>query len=103
MKLDPALHWLTHGTFSDRDGRTVKSYDDVVLHVDAACVSEGSVSADRIPAGSVGTVTFVTGEEPVLLQLECDLPGGFAFADNYPASQVSLHQTAEQKRIHAPN
>ena len=101
MELDPERTWLTHGIFSDRNGRMGKSYDDVVLHVDATCVSEGTASTDRIPAGSTGTVTFVSEKDPVLLQIECDVPGGFAFADNYPASQVSLHRTAEQKRVHA--
>jgi len=103
MKLDPTREWLTHGVFRDREGREAKSYDDVMLHIDAECVSEGTVATDQIPAGSIGTVLFVAEEEPVLLQIECDVPGGFAFADNYPASQVSLHQTAEQKRIHAQN
>jgi len=103
MSIDQSRNWLTDWHFLDRNGVRVKAYDDVMLHVDATSVSPGSVVVDSIPAGSIGTVIFVTADEPVWLSLECDVEGGMAFAENYPASEVALHKTTEEKWPNAAN
>jgi hypothetical protein len=103
MSLDQSRSWRTDWHFRDRNGARVKAYDDVVLHADATSVSPGSVAIDSIPAGSVGTVIFVTEDEPVWLSLECDVEGGMAFAENYPASEVTLHKTTQEKWPNAAN
>jgi len=97
MSIDQSRAWLADWHFRDRNGAYVKAYDDVLLHADANCVSPGTATVECIPAGSVGTVIFVTEDEPVLLSLECDIEGGMAFAENYPASEVTLHRTTDQK------
>src|SRR4051794_10868050 len=97
MSLDQSRSWRTDWHFRDRNGAHVKAYDDVMLHADATSVSPGSAAVDSIPAGSVGTVIFVTEDEPVWLSLECDVEGGMAFAENYPASEVTLHKTTKEK------
>jgi len=101
MTIDQSRKWLTDWHFRDRNGADVKAYDDVQLHADATSVSPGTVAVDMIPAGSVGTVIFVTEDEPVWLSIECDVGDGFAFAENFPATDVTLHRTAEEKRQNA--
>jgi hypothetical protein len=104
MKLDRSRRWNVEGHFRDRNGTLVKAKDDVLLHRDATCVSPGTVDADLIPQGAIGTVIFLTEDEPVWLSLECTVGDGFAFAENYPAGEVSLHKTTEQKwPKNAPN
>jgi hypothetical protein len=103
MSIDQSRSWLTDGHFLDRNGAHVKAYDDVMLHTDAPSVSAGSVTVESIPAGSIGTVIFVTEDEPVWLSLECDVEGGMAFAENIPATEVTLHRTAEEKWPNAAN
>ena len=103
MSIDQSRNRLTDWHFHDRNGAHVKAYDDVILHIDAPSVSPGSVAAEGIPAGSIGTVIFVTEDEPVWLSLECDVEGGMAFAENVPASEVTLHRTAEEKWPNASN
>ena len=97
MTLDQSRSWLTDWHFQDRNGAQVKAYDDVTLLVDAHSVSPGTAAVNSIPAGSIGTVIFITEDEPALLSLECDVEGGMAFAENYPANEVTLHRTAEEK------
>ncbi|MEO6360733.1 MAG: hypothetical protein ABIO43_09180 [Sphingomicrobium sp.] len=103
MSIDQSRSWITDGRFVDRNGTDVKAYDDVLLLADAASVSAGTVTVEVIPAGTVGTVIFVTQDEPTWLSLECDIDGGFAFAENFPAADVTLHRTAEKKRQNAAN
>ena len=103
MSIDRSRSWLTDWHFRDRNGANVKAYDDVVLHLEATCVSPGTVDVKTIPAGSIGTVIFVTEDEPVWLSLECDVEGGMAFAENYPASEVTLHRTTQEKWPDAAN
>jgi hypothetical protein len=103
MSIDQSRNWLADWHFRDRNGASVKAYDDVLLHVDAPSVSPGSVAVESIRAGTVGTVIFVTEDEPVWLSLECDVEGGMAFAENVPATEVTLHRTAEEKWPNAAN
>ena len=97
MSIDQSRNWLTDWHFRDRNGESVKAYDDVILHADAPSVSPGTVAVETIPAGTIGTVIFVTEDEPVWLSLECDVEGGIAFAENVPATEVTLHRSTEEK------
>ena len=96
MTIDPSRNWLPDWHFLDRNGARVKTYDDVMLHIDATSVSAGTVAVDCIPAGSIGTVIFITEDEPVWLSLECGVDDGIAFAENYPAgSDPAPHHRRE--------
>lgn len=98
MKLDSNREWSYEGYFLDCDKKRVKTYDDVRLLASTTAVESGTVSVDEIFKDTFGTVLLHSDGDPALLEIECYIQDGMAFAINYPADQVLLVRTAEEKR-----
>ncbi len=97
MKHDSDRNWFQDGYFLDGDNKQVKPYDDVRLLIPATLVEAGTISVDKIDENTIGTVLFYSDGDPPLLEIECFIGDGCAFAVNYPGDQVLLAKTAEEK------
>lgn len=90
-----AAKWTQDGAFQDADGRSVRAYDDVEL-LRPIPIENDPKSAYEVPAGTVGTVLFHSGDQGPL-EVELYWPEG-AFVFGYCMStDVRLHQTSEEK------
>lgn len=97
MQHNTEQQWSQDGYFLDRDKNRVKAYDDVSLLVTTANVKNGTVLINEIIEGTIGTVFFHSDRNPTLLEIECDVKDGIAFAINYPSDKVLLVRTTEEK------
>ena len=89
--------WSETATFIGADGRVVRCMDDVITSREVE-VSDGvRTDVSVVPAGTVGTVLFVSMSNPQAAQLELYV-GEDAFTFGHEEARfLRLHMTNEEK------